>query len=100
MNKSQNNDSHETNNKSWFERNVNLIIFGLIVACALTVIAQVVLPLLGFPMFDKHHPAHFPSYENMIGFQAMFGFAVFVIIVFLGKGLRTIIKREEDYYDA
>lgn len=102
MKKSQSNDPHEANShsKSWFESNVNLIIVGLILACVLTVIAQVALPVLGFPMFDEHHPAHFPRYENMIGFQAMFGFAAFVIVVFLGKGLRTIIKRKEDYYDA
>ena len=88
-------DAHSHENKSWFERNVNIIILGLVIACAATVIAQLV-----FPMFDEHHPPHFPEYENMLGFQAIFGFAAFVIVVFLGKGLRLIIKRDEDYYDA
>lgn len=99
MKETKNNDVHG-HDKSWFERNVNLVIVGLVAACALTVVAQVVLPMFGMPMFDEHHPAHFPSYENMLGFQAMFGFAAFVIVVFLGKGLRLIIKRKEDYYDA
>ncbi len=97
MTKKQTNEAHSTDqhDRSWFERNVNLISIGLMIACALTVIAQWV-----FPMFDEHHPPHFPKYENFIGFQAIFGFAAFVIVVFLGKGLRLIIKRKEDYYDA
>lgn len=97
MNKQQTNDGHnaEQQSPSWFERNVNLICVGLMIACALTVVAQLV-----FPMFDEHHKPHFPKYEEFIGFQAIFGFAAFVIVVFLGKGLRLIIKRKEDYYDA
>jgi uncharacterized membrane protein len=95
MNDEHKNEKHGVESPSWFERNVNTIIIGLIVACVLTVLAQLV-----FPMFDEHHPPHFPQYENMIGFQAIFGFAAFVIVVFLGKGLRLIIKRKEDYYDA
>lgn len=88
-------DKHVPEEQSWIERNVNTIILTLVIACVLTVVAQLV-----FPMFDEHHPPHFPTYENMIGFQAIFGFAAFVIVVFLGKGLRLIIKRKEDYYDA
>jgi uncharacterized membrane protein len=80
---------------SWFERNVNLISIGLLVACGLTLVAQWY-PGLGY---DEHHPAHFPQ-EQWFGFQAAFGFVAFVVIVFLGRGLRLIVKRPEDYYDA
>ena len=95
MNTENKTDAHRNEDKSWMERNVNIIILGLIIACVGTIIVQLV-----FPMFDEHHPPHFPEYENVIGFQAIFGFAAFVIVVFLGKGLRLIIKRDEDYYDA
>ena len=86
---------HDTGDKSWFEKNVNLIIVGLVVACALTVVAQMVLP-----MFDDHHKPHFPKYEEFLGFQAIFGFVAFVTVVAIGSALRLIIKRAEDYYDA
>lgn len=80
---------------SWFERNVNLIIIALVVACIASLVGQAVLP-----MFDDHHPPHFPEYENFFGFQAIFGFVAFVVAVFVGQFLRLIIRREEDYYDA
>ena len=43
--------------------------------------------------------AHF-ELENFKGFQAIFGFVAFVVVVFLGMGLRLIIERKEDYYDG
>lgn len=91
------NSNHETpaGESSWLERNVNLVIVGLIVACIGTLIAQ----WAYHPLFDDHHPPHFDE-ENIFGFQAIFGFVAFVTVVFLGRGLRLIIKREEDYYDS
>jgi hypothetical protein len=88
--------------KSWFERNVNLIIAGLIVACAATLIAQAMcrFELLGLhPLFSEEHPAHF-ELESLFGFEAMFGFVAFVTVVFLGRVLRIFVKRDEDYYDS
>lgn len=81
-------------NPSWFERNVNLLIIGLVVACLLSLVAE----WLFRPFFDEKHPPHF-KLENLFGFQAMFGFAAFVIVVFLGRILRLIVKRPEGYYD-
>lgn len=96
-------NSHSpTSENSWFERNVNLIIGGLVLACLGTLIAQAMcqFEILGFhPLFSEEHPAHF-ALESLFGFQAMFGFAAFVIVVFLGKFLRTFVKRDEDYYDS
>ncbi len=100
MNTRNDNPKHEPAGQTWFERNVNVIIVGLVVACVLTVVAQVVLPLIGYPIFDDHHPAHFPGIEDIVGFQAIFGFVSFVAVVFLGMGLRKIIMRKEDYYDS
>lgn len=95
MKEEQKEDAHVAQDASWFERNVNLIIIGLVVACVITLLMQAV-----FTMFDEHHPPHFPAYENFFGFQAAFGFVAFVVVVFLGKLLRPIIRRKEDYYDA
>lgn len=86
--------SHSKNNASWFERNVSLIIGLLVVACAGTLVAE----LIFSPFFDEKHPAHF-EIENIFGYQAVIGFAAFVCVVFLGKMLRLFIRREEDYYD-
>lgn len=89
------NDEHKTesNDQSWFEKkaNVRLMIIGLIVTCVLLVLAE-------FTYTNDH--AHFPEYENFMGFQAIFGFVAFVVVVFLGMGLRLIIERDEDYYDG
>lgn len=91
-------DQHQTGDQapSWFEKpkNINLIIWGLSISCAITLIAQLVLP-----MYDEHHPPHF-SLEKFFGFHAAFGFIAFISVVFLGRFLRLIVKREEDYYDA
>jgi hypothetical protein len=95
-------NSHDTEpaEKSWPERNVNLIIIGLVVACVLTVVAQLAWgSITGHPLYDEKHPAHF-EIEHLLGFQAMFGFIAFVVIVFLGRFLRPIIMREETYYDS
>lgn len=86
---------HNTNSEdqSWFEKSSNLrmMIIGLIAFCILLLLAQFT--------YENDH-AHFPKYENIFGFQALFGFVAFVVIVFLGMGLRLIIERDEDYYDG
>jgi hypothetical protein len=82
---------HETpTDASWFERprNINLMIATLVIVCAGLVLAELF-----------YHPhGHFPL-EETIGFHAWFGFVAFVVIVFLGRALRQIVGREEDYYD-
>jgi hypothetical protein len=95
MNQSTHETPENSHDKSWFERNVNLIIVALVIACIGSVVAQATMT-----MFDDHHPPHFPEYENFLGFQAIFGFVAFITVVAIGSVLRLIIKREEDYYDA
>ena len=77
---------------SWFEkpRNINLMIGVLVLACLALVLADL--------FYENPHP-HFPKWENVFGFQAWFGFIAFVVIVFLGRLLRVIVSRPEDYYD-
>jgi len=96
--KTENDNSQDTlqdDEGSWCERNVNLFIAGLVIACIATLVAQ----LIFSPMFDDHHPAHF-EIESIFGFEAIFGFVAFVAVVFLGWLLRFFVKRDEDYYDS
>jgi len=76
---------------SWFEKpgNVRLIIIALVVICAGLVLAEF--------FYTNPHP-HF-DLEEVFGIHAIVGFVAFVTVVFLGKGLRVLIKRREDYYD-
>ena len=98
-NETDNSNEAHSADQSWPERNVNLIIVTLVVACALTVVAQAVWGFVFHPLFDEKHPAHF-DIENLLGFQAIFGFVAFIAIVFIGRFLRLIIMRREDYYDS
>ena len=76
----------------WFERpeNVRKLIWGLVAISVAAVVAELIWP--------NRHP-HF-GVEHIPGFQAAFGFASFVIVVMLGKALRRIVSRSEDYYDS
>ena len=77
--------------QSWFEKksNIRMMIIGLVITCILLYLAE-------FTYTNDH--SHF-YLEKFKGFQAIFGFVAFVVIVFLGMGLRLIIERKEDYYD-
>jgi hypothetical protein len=94
MTKDTKSDHHSPGEPNWLERNVNVIIVALVIACVATLVAQLVFGL----GYDDHHPAHFPQ-EEWFGFQAAFGFAAFVGAVFLGQALRLIVRRSENYYD-
>jgi hypothetical protein len=45
-----------------------------------------------------HGHIHFP-WESYYGFYAVYGFVSCVLLVFIAKGMRLILKRKEDYYD-
>lgn len=77
-------DSH-VGDQSWIERHVNLFIGGLVLVCIATLVAQLVF----WPMFSEEHPAHF-EVETIFGFEAIFGFVAFVVVVFLGWLLRFL----------
>ncbi|MDG2204181.1 MAG: hypothetical protein P8M79_02905 [Alphaproteobacteria bacterium] len=68
-------------------RNVKMLLRLLIGFGALLFIADA--------FYHKH--AHFPV-EEFFGFYAIFGFVAFVVIVLVGKKLRKILMRPEDYY--
>ena len=69
-------------------RNVTRLFYALVAVCLLLLATE--------PFYHKH--GHF-SWEDWFGFHAFFGFAAFMLIVWLGKQLRKLVMRDEDYYD-
>lgn len=69
-------------------RNVKLLL--TIFYCSLVVL------LIADFFIDKHGDI---SWEHYYEFSAVYGFLSCVALVFLAKGLRWLIKRDEDYYD-
>ena len=70
-------------------RNVRRVIYGLIAACAVSILAEV--------FVDRHveHP-----WEAGFGFHAVYGFVACVILVLAAKEMRKVLRRGEDYYDG
>lgn len=69
-------------------RNVRRVIYALIGACALSVIAQL------FIAIHAEHP-----WEHLFGFYAIYGFVACVLLVLAAKEMRKVLMRREDYYD-
>lgn len=61
-------------------------------------ILAVVCALLFVGDFLYHKHVHF-DFEGWTGFYPAAGFFSYVGLVFTAKGLRRLLKREEDYYD-
>ncbi len=81
-------DPHEK--RYWLDdpRNVNRLVYGFYVVCALLLAIDVFVP--------KHGP--FPI-EHIYGFYGVFGFVACVALVLIAKQLRRVVMRPEDYYD-
>ena len=79
-----------SDDERWLDRpgSVNLIIKVLMVACALSVLADF--------FYHKHGDYHF---HEWIAFDAVFGFLAYVGLVTAAKGVRRLLMRNEDYYD-
>ncbi len=86
-----NSDGLPRSGGDWFARpaNIQRFVYGLYFVCAVLVLADWV--------YEDPHP--YFAVEKIYAFQAWFGFAAFVVIVYLGKLLRLIVRRPEDYYD-
>ncbi len=69
-------------------KNVRAVSVAFVIVCVVLLLLDLVI--------DKH--PHFPI-ENVFGFYGFFGFVSFTAIVFAGKVMRRIVRREEDYYD-
>lgn len=73
---------------------VDRIVRALYAVCLLLVVAGVAFQLLTHA-FDH---AHF-GFERWPGFYGLFGFAAFVVVVYLGRWWRKVVGRPEDYYE-
>ncbi|MEZ5855954.1 MAG: hypothetical protein R3D67_14870 [Hyphomicrobiaceae bacterium] len=80
----------KSHTQGWFDKpeNVNKLWWALLAIAAALTISE---------FLYEHHP-HF-DIEHIPEFFELFGFIAFIFIVFAGKFLRTIIMRDEDYYD-
>jgi len=76
---------------SWFEKNVDLIVRGVVGVCALLLVGDVVFHFVG------HKHTHF-DVEGWIGFYAVVGFVSYVGLVLTAKQLRKLVMRGLDYY--
>jgi len=68
--------------------NVKKLVYGLLAICAATVLADL--------FYDKHGEF---GVQGWIGFDAGFGFASYVGIVYAGMLVRKLLMRSEDYYE-
>lgn len=87
--------SSEHDTSAWWiarPENANKIWYGLVTVCVFLILAD-----FGYHAFlyDKH--GYF-VFETAIGFHAAYGFGAFIFVVLLGKELRKLIMRPEDYY--
>lgn len=74
----------------WLDRpaNVNKLVYGFYLACAIILAIDVFVP--------KHGPF---AIEHAFGFYGFFGFIACVALVLIAKQLRRVLMRPEDYYD-
>ena len=73
----------------WVDKpgSANKIFWALVVVCGLLFFVDFT--------FEKH--GHF-DVENLPGFFGAYGFVMFTGLILAAKGLRVLIKREEDFY--
>ena len=69
-------------------RNVDHLVHGFYVVCALLMVIDVFVP--------KHGPY---AIEHWFGFYGWFGFVACVALVLIAKQLRRVLMRPENYYD-
>lgn len=74
----------------WFDepKNVNKIVWALVALCVASVGAEL--------FFHKH--THY-GFQELPGFDALYGFISCVLLVLAAKQLRKVLMRGEDYYD-
>jgi len=79
-----------TEPERWLDRaeNVRKVYYGVWVACALLLVAEL--------FIDKHTET---AAEHWFGFHGFYGLVACVALVLAAKLLRRVLKRPENYYD-
>ena len=89
--------NHETDgNPGWWiarPENANKVWTALIVACISLVLVDLI-----YHNFVHEKYAYF-AFETIIGFHGFYGLVAFMFVVICGKQLRTILMRDENYYE-
>lgn len=70
-------------------RNKRLIRTALYAVCLVLLVADLLV-----------HRHTYNSLEQVPLFYALYGFAALIFAVLVAKGLRALVKRDEDYYDS
>lgn len=75
--------------QGWLEQShiVARLVYGLWALCALVLITEFF--YVGHPYFE---------FDGWFGFYAALGFFAYCAIVLSAKGLRRLVRRDEDYY--
>ncbi|MFI2430715.1 hypothetical protein [Streptomyces sp. NPDC018693] len=83
-------DDRRPDDRRWLDepRNVTRLVHGLAVLCLMALLADF--------LYAKHP---YFSVERWPGFFAVFGFVSSVTLVLTAKGLRRLLRRDEDYYE-
>ena len=89
--------NHETDgNPGWWiarPENANKVWTALIVAC----ISLVLVDLIYHNFVNEKYA--YSAFETIIGFHGFYGLVAFMFVVICGKQLRTILMRDENYYE-
>jgi len=87
--------SHNDSDAWWIARseNANKIWYALVLVC-------IGLVAFDFIYHSFYHEKHgYFVFETAVAFHAAYGFGAFVFVVLVGKELRKVLMRSEDYYD-
>ena len=85
--------------KRWLDdpANIKKLIRAFLVLCGLLLIIGFVFQFFG--EHDGHGHERIFAAEGWFIFYPLYGFLAYVALVFLSKGLRKVLMRDEDYYD-
>ena len=88
-------ENHNDSDAWWIARaeNTDKVWYGLVAICVLLVIFD-------FTYHGFFHEKHgYFVFDTAVAFHAIYGFGAFVFVVLLGKELRKVLMRSENYYD-
>lgn len=94
---SQSHHTNELDERTWWiarPENTDKIWYGLVAVCIILILTD-----FGYHGFLHEKHGYF-VFETAVAFHALYGFGAFVFVVLLGKELRKLIMRTENYYEV